>query len=142
MASNPTLSRRATSARPACVYVRTSGSTGTPKWVVFSEERLCDNAEGVRDRMAIGQSDCVLVSTPLAHMFGLGAGLLSALLAGASVRVTKSGDPLSILKAERESDPTVAFLIPSQCRALLPLRHPPMIIVFINIDFYLLSCFY
>lgn len=112
----------ASSEREPCVYLKTSGSTGTPKWVVFGQEQLVGNADGVRDRMRIDQQDCVLVSTPLPHMFGLGGGLLPALLAGASVKVTKSGDPLSILKAEREADPTVAFLIPSQCRALLPLR--------------------
>lgn len=110
---------------PGRVYVTTSGSTGQPKWVMFSHARLLANADAVRARMRIDRRDCVLVSTPLAHMFGLGGGFLAALLAGASLRVTRSGDPLSILGAERDSAPSVAFLIPGQCRALLPLRRSP-----------------
>uniref|UniRef100_UPI0035663C82 class I adenylate-forming enzyme family protein n=1 Tax=Shimia sp. TaxID=1954381 RepID=UPI0035663C82 len=120
-ATKPPPQAEATAREPR-IYVATSGSTGAPKWVVYSRAGLILNADGVRERMRISRDDCVLVSTPLAHMFGLGGGLLPALLAGASLRVTRGGDPLSILAAERDCEPTVAFLIPGQCRALLPLR--------------------
>ncbi len=107
------------------VYLRTSGSTGEPKWVVITRDALILNADGVRDRMRLGPDDCVLIPVPIYHMYGLGAALLPTLLGGSSLRVASRGDPLSILQAERAVNPTMAYMIPSQCRALQPLRRSP-----------------
>ena len=104
------------------VYLRTSGSTGAPKWVAITRDKLILNADGVRDRMSLSPEDCVLIPVPVYHMYGLGAALLPTLLGGASLRVTGRGDPLSILQAERAVNPNMAYMIPSQCRALQPLR--------------------
>ena len=107
----------------ALVYLRTSGSTGEPKWVVITHDALILNADGVRDRMSLSTEDCVLIPVPVYHMYGLGAALLPSLQGGSSMRVSAKGDPLAIFGAERSANPTMAYMIPSQCRAIQPLRH-------------------
>lgn len=109
-------------AAPGQVLLRTSGSTGRGKWTVHDRERLMANAGACVGRFGLGTDDRVLIPVPISHMFGLGAALLPALLAGASVVLAARGNPLGVLGAERAHDPTRAYFVPSQCRALLALR--------------------
>ena len=104
------------------VYFSTSGSTGEPKWVIVGREALIAGADGLRERARLSARDRVLIPVPVHHSYGLSTALVPSFLAAASVRVSARGDPLSIMRAERSADPTVAFMIPSQCRALLPMR--------------------
>lgn len=107
------------------LYIGTSGSTGAAKWVIIGVEALHAVSAAMIRRMRLTPEDRVLIPVPVCHSFGVTTALLPSLRAGASVRLTARGDPLSILQAEQSADPTFAFMIPSQCRALLPLRRKP-----------------
>lgn len=106
---------------PDRIYLRSSGSTGTPKWAVHETDRLLRNGRGVIARLGLEADDRVMLPVPVHHMYGLGAGLLPALLAGASVHLVPRGNPLTVFAAQRAFQPTVMFLVPSQCRSIMAL---------------------
>ncbi len=105
--------------RQGHILLRTSGSLGAPKLVVHSHAGLLANASNAVDRLALRADDRVLLPVPLAHMYGLGAGLLPALFAGASVDILDAANLLRYLERERKLRPTVAFLTPNLCTTLL-----------------------
>jgi acyl-coenzyme A synthetase/AMP-(fatty) acid ligase len=103
-------------------YLGTSGTTSRPKLAAYTPERLIGNAENCVRRFQITANDRVLLPLPLAHMYGLGAAFLPAVLAGASVRVLGNVNLLTYLQAEREFDPTVVFLTPALAHQLVTAR--------------------
>jgi len=112
-------------AEPPRLYLGTSGSTGTAKWVIIGMDALGAVARAMVGRLRMSERDRVLIPIPICHSYGLATAMVTCLAAGASVRLTARGDPVSIIQAERTTDPTFAFLIPSQCRTLMPLRRKP-----------------
>lgn len=103
-------------------HLGTSGTTARPKLATYTPERLIGNAENCVRRFQITADDRVLLPLPLAHMYGLGAAFLPAVLAGASVRVLANVNLLTYLQAEREFDPTVVFLTPALAHQLVSAR--------------------
>ena len=103
------------------IYLRSSGSTGSPKWAVHETDRLLANARGVIDRLGLRADDRVMLPVPVHHMYGLGAGLLPGLMAGAALHLVPRGNPLTVFAAQRSFQPTVVFLVPSQCRSIMTL---------------------
>jgi acyl-coenzyme A synthetase/AMP-(fatty) acid ligase len=103
------------------IYLRSSGSTGTPKWAAHETDRLLANGQGVIARLGLAAADRVMLPVPVHHMYGLGAGLLPSLMAGASVHLVPRGNPLTIFAAQRGFQPDVMFLVPSQCRSIMAL---------------------
>jgi len=101
------------------VLLRTSGSLGAAKLVAHSHASLFDNANNGIARLGLRPTDRVLIPVPLAHMFGLGAGFLPSLLAGASVSLLPTVNLLTFLSRERDDQPTIAFLTPNLCATLL-----------------------
>lgn len=63
----------------------TSGSTGRPKVVLAAYDRLYGHQLTQAEALAIGPQDTVLLTAPLAYSYGVRAGLLVGLLAGATV---------------------------------------------------------
>lgn len=104
------------------VYLRTSGTTGVPKWAVHSKDGLIANGQACVARLNLVAEDRVMIPVPLYHMYGLGAALLPSLLVGAAICLVPRGNPLEVLKAQRAFEPTVMFLVPSQCRSLMALN--------------------
>ncbi|HEX8074828.1 MAG TPA: beta-ketoacyl synthase N-terminal-like domain-containing protein, partial [Thermoleophilaceae bacterium] len=66
----------------------TSGSSGLPKVVELDWESLILNARSFARAAGYEETDVVWVTTPLAHLYGFGAGVLGALLSGATVLLT------------------------------------------------------
>lgn len=103
------------------IYLRTSGTTGRPKWAAHETDKLLGNAGSVVERMELTSADRVMIPVPIHHMFGLGAGLLPSLLAGARIHLVPRGNPLVFFQAQRGFDPTAIFMVPSQCRSVMAL---------------------
>lgn len=103
------------------IYLRTSGTTGQPKWAAHDTARLLDNGLAVAERLALGPADRVMIPVPIHHMFGLGAGLLPALVSGCRIHLVPRGNPLVFFQAERGLVPSVIFMVPSQCRSVMAL---------------------
>jgi acyl-CoA synthetase (AMP-forming)/AMP-acid ligase II len=106
----------------AKLLMRTSGSTGTPKWVVFSHAKLYSNALNCVARFGLNAADRVALPLSLYHMFGLGAGLLPSLLAGAALDIQKGANLLKFIQRESVFNPTVAFMTPAFANTLLQTR--------------------
>lgn len=107
------------------IYLGTSGTTAEPKLAVYTPERLLRNAENCVRRFELTAEDRVLLPLPLAHMYGLGAAFLPAILAGAAVYLLPQTNLLTVLEAERRFDPTVAFLTPGLAHQLISVRKHP-----------------
>ncbi len=106
----------------ALVYLQTSGSTGAARTVAHTHQRLRRNALACVRRFELCGADRVALAVPIAHMYGLGAGLLPAMLAGASVDLQPRADALKFLAREPLFNPSVAYLSPGLCAGLSRLR--------------------
>lgn len=103
------------------IWLHSSGTTGKPKWILHDSKALIANARACVDRLGLHADDRVMIPVPIHHMFGLGAGLLPSLLAGAAIKLVARGNPLVVFQAQRSFDPTVMFMVPSQVRSILAL---------------------
>jgi len=95
----------------ALVY--TSGTMGKPKGVELSDANLLAAAAGTADAIGLGEEDTVVGVSALFHVFGLGPGLLSTLLAGASVVLHQGTEPDEVLDSVERHGATVHYGIPT-----------------------------
>jgi acyl-CoA synthetase (AMP-forming)/AMP-acid ligase II len=109
--------------REVGVALSTSGSTGKPKLSLFRHAALFANARACVSRLGLRGDDRVAVPVPIFHMYGLGAALVPAVLAGASVDLQSRSNAMRFIARERAFDPTVAFLTPTYAHGLLAVRH-------------------
>lgn len=95
----------------ALVY--TSGTSGKPKGVQLSHANLISAAAGTADALELGRRDRVVGISALYHVFGLGPGLLSTLLAGACIVLQEDIDAAATLAAVARHRATVHYGIPT-----------------------------
>ena len=101
----------------------TSGTTGVPRGVQLSHRALLANrAQTDALRPApVTPGDRVLLTLPLFHIFGLGAGLLQVCWAGATGVLVDRFDPAATVEVIREHRVTVVAAVPAMYRAWLDL---------------------
>ena len=85
----------ATQEDPA-LQVYTSGTTGKPKGAVLTHENLGIQQVLLGEAWGFVENDCLLHALPLNHIHGLGIALLTALGAGASVRMLPQFDAQAV----------------------------------------------
>ena len=95
----------------AIVY--TSGTMGKPKGVELSHTNLIHAAAGTADALGLKESDRLVGVTALFHVFGLGPGLLSTLLVGASIILQDDADAAATLDLAEQHRATVHYGIPT-----------------------------
>lgn len=104
--------------------VLSSGTLGSPKRIWHTANNALACAELVRQRLGLAEGERVLISVPLHHMYGLGAALLPALLAGAEVHFLPQANVLSLLQALK-GEPHWVYTTPHQLRTVAGrLRRP------------------
>lgn len=101
------------------LLLRTSGSMGDAKIVRFSHAKLLGNAANCTERFGLKASSRVTIAVPVFHMYGLGAGFIPSLLAGASINVQANTNILRFLENERSFKPDVVYLNPTLATMLL-----------------------
>lgn len=109
-----------------CLIMYTSGTTGKAKGAVITHANLmiqCAYMYGVQ--WNVGEDDRYLVTTPLAHRTGISR-LVSAFALGGTLVVMEKFDPIKVLDVIEAERVTVAGMVPTILRILLPhLRNDP-----------------
>lgn len=104
---------------PEGFAVLSSGTLGAPKVIWHRHRDLLATGAMVVRRLKLTADDRVLVTVPLHHMYGLGAALVPALLAGAEIHLLPKANLLGFNDALRAFEPTMVFSTPHLLRALL-----------------------
>ncbi|WP_409235064.1 class I adenylate-forming enzyme family protein [Streptomyces sp. PA5.6] len=90
----------------------TSGSTGEPKVAVHTQRNLVNGGDIYARSYGITEDDRILTAVPLLHSFGLVAGLVTALRAGAELVLLGRFTPARLLRALDEHACTVLVAAP------------------------------
>lgn len=101
------------------LLLRTSGSMGDAKIVHFSHRKLLGNAANCTERFGLLAASRVTIAVPVFHMYGLGAGFIPALLAGAGINVQANTNILRFMENDRSFKPDIVYLNPSLATMLL-----------------------
>ncbi|MBR0954925.1 class I adenylate-forming enzyme family protein [Bradyrhizobium canariense] len=98
----------------------TSGTTGAPKGAIITHSNMVVQNYFVHAvEWGISNEDRYLVTTPLAHRAGL-ARLVNALSLGGTLVIMKSFDAKVAVKTVETEGITVAGMVPTVCRMMLP----------------------
>jgi acyl-coenzyme A synthetase/AMP-(fatty) acid ligase len=111
---------------PDGVAVLSSGTLGAPKVIRHAYDDLLATGALVMRRLTLTADDRVLVTVPLHHMYGLGAALIPALLAGAHIHLLPKANLLGFNDALRTTKPTLLFSTPHLLRTLLQRKESPI----------------
>jgi long-chain acyl-CoA synthetase len=121
----PDHARRAEPADPADVdpddlaeIVFTSGTTGDPKGAMISHGNLLACATSMAEVFPIGRAERLLSVLPLSHLYEQVLGLITPLIAGASVVYPVSRQPAVLIRAFRDFKVTTLLIVPQGLRLL------------------------
>lgn len=95
----------------ALVY--TSGTTGKAKAVELTHRNLLSAAEGTAEGLGLTSADRVIGVSALFHVFGIGPGLLSTLVSGASLVLQEAGGAAAALDDVERFSATVQYGTPT-----------------------------
>ncbi len=104
------------------ILLRTSGSMGDAKMVVFTHDKLLANAQNCVSRFDLNEDSRVTLAVPIFHLYGLGAGLIPALIAGAFIDLQADTNILRFMDHQRRFKPNVVYLNPTLCAMLVKMR--------------------
>ncbi len=103
-----------------CLILYTSGTTGAPKGAVLTHANMIvQNVLMHGTEWGIGRDDRYLVVTPLAHRAGVSR-LFNALGLGGTLVILDQFDPAAAIATIERERVTVAGLVPTAIRMLLP----------------------
>lgn len=107
--------------RSGRVLFSSSGTSGAPKYICYDGESLLRNAENCRRRFGHDEDSRVLVPVPISHMYGMGAGFLPALIAGASICLVERNNVVKLYDKVKNFLPGMIFITPTVARMMLKL---------------------
>jgi len=96
----------------------TSGTTGRSKGACLSHGNVVAMIESMHAAWAWSERDVLLLALPLFHLHGLVVGLMSALAAGAAVRLERRFDAAAAVDTLAAGEATLFFGVPTLYRRL------------------------
>ena len=100
----------------------TSGTSGDPKGVMLSHENLVNNSAEMVRSMYWNERDRMCLSVPLFHCFGITAGILSAVHAGAAMYVNQYYKSIGVMETIQKNSCTILNGVPSMFLAMVKNR--------------------
>ncbi len=104
------------------LIIYTSGTTGRPKGVPLTHANLLAGSHSVRIAWRWSADDTLALGLPLFHMHGLGVGLHTTLVAGASTILLPRFDPATTAQAIADGA-TLFFGVPTMFHRLAETAH-------------------
>jgi long-chain acyl-CoA synthetase len=101
------------------VILYTSGTTGKPKGAMLTHKNLYSNAKDVSDYLQMGESDRVITTLPMFHVFCLTVALNAPLMNGATILIDPKFSPKEIFRLAKKYKPTVFAGVPTMYNFLL-----------------------
>ncbi|WP_223700779.1 fatty acid--CoA ligase family protein [Sutcliffiella deserti] len=101
------------------VILYTSGTTGKPKGAMLTHKNLYRNAKDAADFLKINESDKVVATLPMFHVFCLTVALNAPLMNGATVIIVPRFSPQVIFDIVKEYEATVFAGVPTMYNFLL-----------------------
>jgi oxalate---CoA ligase len=101
------------------LVLHTSGTTSRPKLVPLTQANLCHSARGIAASLGLRADDRCLGVMPLFHIHGLVGGLLSSIVAGASIVCTAGYSATDFWRFLETFRPTWLTAVPTIHQALL-----------------------
>ncbi|MDD6919639.1 MAG: class I adenylate-forming enzyme family protein [Eubacteriales bacterium] len=96
----------------------TSGTTGEPKAVPLSHYNLLNNAIAMAENMRWTSEDCMCVTVPLFHSFGITGCILAMLHTGGSLVFVNSTRSVDIFEMIQAVKPTILSGVPTMFLAM------------------------
>lgn len=100
----------------------TSGTSGVPKGVMLSHENLVNNSAEMVQSLHWNEYDRMCLSVPLFHCFGITAGILSAVHAGAAMYVNQYYRSVGVMETIQKNSCTILNGVPSMFLAMVKNR--------------------
>jgi acyl-coenzyme A synthetase/AMP-(fatty) acid ligase len=107
------------------VVLASSGSSSAPKYIYYKASKIVKNADACVQHFNIRADTKILVSVPIAHMYGLGAGFLPGVIAGASVVVINKPNIIKLISRLKSFFPHLCLINPILCKMLLQTNKKP-----------------
>jgi malonyl-CoA/methylmalonyl-CoA synthetase len=95
------------------ILIYTSGTTGRSKGALLTHGNLAAIASALVEAWHWSANDTLLLTLPLFHVHGLGAGLNGTLVAGARVLLRERFDATAVVEALTNGDATMFFGVPT-----------------------------
>ncbi|ANU23889.1 fatty acid--CoA ligase family protein [Planococcus donghaensis] len=95
------------------VILYTSGTTGKPKGAMLTHQNLHSNARDVGAYLQIGETDRVVATLPVFHVFALTVVVNAPLLQGATIILVPRFNPKEVFEAIKASKATVFAGVPT-----------------------------
>lgn len=102
----------------ACILF-TSGTTSRPKGVMLSHRSLVNNSLEMSENMHWTSGDLMCIPVPLFHCFGITAGILCGIHAGAELHLLKHSKSKEIMEQVQKRRCTVLSGVPTMFLALV-----------------------
>ncbi|WP_453990568.1 fatty acid--CoA ligase family protein [Bacillus nitroreducens] len=101
------------------VILYTSGTTGKPKGAMLTQMNLYSNARDVAEYLKISNSDRVITTLPMFHVFCLTVALNAPLMNGGTMLIVPKFSPKEIFEIAKEYQATVFAGVPTMYNFLL-----------------------
>ena len=101
------------------IFFSSSGSTGYPKYVCYKNETLLLNSYNCIERLKCDSQSRFLVPVPTFHMYGMGVGLLPALLSGGNICLVQNSNIIKLLDAIDTFKPSITLVTPALAKMML-----------------------